>query len=152
VGEVNLVIGIIEFDLEGQRIQLLVHTVCLFAFAWVVLDVEAAAMPALQRIFGLLLRVEQWAHPVVVQGVGLVKVSQVELVDLALAGVRNAEVKPLGELLGRAVVELHLQVVLEIGNLDCLAQVARLKARFKDQSWVLCVFRAVKAGQFIEII
>ena len=63
------------------------HSARLFAFARLVPDVEAAPVPALKRIFGFLLRVEEWPHSVVVQRVWFVKVGDVELVDLSLSSV-----------------------------------------------------------------
>ena len=146
--EVDLVVVVSEIKAEGQceegggrRERALL--------AWVVLDVQASAVPPDLPRFGLLLAVYKRFHAVVVETVRLYQVHDVEFVEGSLASVANSEVKPLAQLLRRPVVELQLQFILEFAYLRCAVKVPALEARLKNQRRVI---RSLQIVVLVEAI
>lgn len=90
-------------------------------------------MPAYVLRLCLFLAIYQGLHPVVVQAVWLDEVDDVKLVDLILSSVGDAEVEPLAELGGRAMVKLEIEVVFKFIDLSRSVQIAALESRLKDQ-------------------
>ena len=86
-------------------------------------------------MLGLLHRVNQWFHTHVVVRIRLHQVDNIEAINSIFACVLHPEVVPLG-IAASAIVVLQVQIILCVRNLDCLAQITTLKARFKDQRTV----------------
>lgn len=96
----------------------------------------ACAVPAYIFRIGFLLAIYQGLHAVVVDAVRLDQVDDVKLVDLIFAGVRDAEVEPLTQLLRSPMVKLQVEVVLKLAHLSGSVQVATLEPRLKKQGRV----------------
>ena len=130
MGEVHLVLVVLELYAEGQGVELLCGSDRPF-LAWVVLYLVPSPVPPGFLQFCLFLAVNERLHAVVVERVGLDQIDYVELVHYVFASVAGAEEEPLA-LLGRStVVELQLQIVFELSNLSCPVQVSAFKSRFK---------------------
>lgn len=93
VGEVDNVRVVFKSDRPRKRVVV----PCILAShrILVVADVEATANPAFAGALSLIFRVDERAHPVVVEGVGLHKVDNIEAVLLASPRVAYSEVVPL---------------------------------------------------------
>eukprot|EP00354_Favella_ehrenbergii_P007736 CAMPEP_0170476818 /NCGR_PEP_ID=MMETSP0123-20130129/18159_1 /TAXON_ID=182087 /ORGANISM="Favella ehrenbergii, Strain Fehren 1" /LENGTH=314 /DNA_ID=CAMNT_0010748089 /DNA_START=652 /DNA_END=1597 /DNA_ORIENTATION=- len=114
---------------EHSRALLVVGS--LLARSLIVCDIEAVALPANARLLGLFDGVDQRLHPLVIIGVGLHVVDDIEAVDLVFARVLDAEVEPL-RVAVRPVVILQVQVVLKVRYFHRLTQIRRLETTFKE--------------------
>ena len=72
----------------------------------------------------------------VVVGVRLHEVDDIEAVNFIFPRVLHSEEVPLSEAIC-AIVVLQIQVILTVADFDCFAKVCTLKATFEDQSLVL---------------
>ena len=87
----------------------------------------------------------------VVEAVGLDQVDYVELVDLILSRIRDAEVEPLAELRGASMIKLQVQVVLKLTYLGRSMQIAALEARLKEQGGIVRPLQVVVLIQTVEV-
>ena len=141
VGKVNNV----RIVLESHRPSQSVVIACVLAphRVLIVTNVSSAPHPAFASSLGLGLRVDQRAHAMIVETVGLHQVDDIEAILLACPRVRDAEVVPLG-VASRVIVRLQDQVVFILVHLDGSAQISRFKTRFEEKSIVLCTRWNVK--------
>ena len=93
VCEVDNVRVILKCDGPGQRI--VVPGILSSHRVLIVADVATTTNPALACAFGLSLRVDQWAHAMVVQTIWLHQIDDIEAVLLTGARIGNLEVVPL---------------------------------------------------------
>lgn len=127
-GNVHVIIVVLEFGFEAQRMQvlellelllLLSREACTHGAAGVlpehfgvghsvlvVSHIVACSIPADLVSFGVLLGVEQRHHAVIVERLVLDEVDNVEDIFLILSSIAHFEVKPLREVPG-VVVRLH---------------------------------------------
>lgn len=70
---------------------------CVFPFhrVLVVANVCTSSVPASSILLGFVFRVDDWPHPVIVEGVWLHEVDDVKSVGLTSSGVAHSEVIPL---------------------------------------------------------
>lgn len=128
VREVDYIRVMFEGDAPCERI--VVSSILTAHRVLIVADVEAAAHPATPRPLGLGLRVDKWAHAVIIKRVWLHQVDDIEPVLLSCAHIPNSEVVPLN-VAARIVVGFQYQIILVLINLNGTSQVARLEARLK---------------------
>mmetsp|Transcript_18273 Transcript_18273/g.31255 ORF Transcript_18273/g.31255 Transcript_18273/m.31255 type:complete len:430 (+) Transcript_18273:217-1506(+) len=133
VGVLDLVGAEVERGAELGQVLVLVSF--LRPSRLVVGDVLAVALPPHLVLLGVMQGVGERAHSLVVGGVGLHEVDQVEAVGAVLARVPDAEVVPLAEAL-RPVIVLHVQVVLVRPHLQRLPQIPALEPRLENQGLV----------------
>mmetsp|Transcript_11932 Transcript_11932/g.20170 ORF Transcript_11932/g.20170 Transcript_11932/m.20170 type:complete len:212 (+) Transcript_11932:949-1584(+) len=146
VGEVDRVLVELELALPGQGV--VVALVLPLHRVLVVADVCAGADPPSPHLPLGSVGVHQGPHAVIVEGVGLDQVDDVEAVVLARLHVGHAEVVPLG-VPSRVVVGLENQIVLVLIDLDCSPQVPAFKSRLEDQSVVLHVAGHIEGHDFV---
>lgn len=121
--EVHCIILMKELYTEGECI---VVTLGLpFHRVLVVADIFTVPVPAFSKLFCLNLTIHQGLHPVIVKGVRLEQVNNVETVGTPWSRVLHAEIVPLG-VPTSAIVWLQYQVIFELINLDSATKVARL--------------------------
>ena len=93
MGQVHFVVVMRELDREGQRV--VGPTALLLELVLVLDDVVACSVPPDTRQLGLLLRVDQRFHALVVGALRLDQVHKIELVGRILLRVRDSEKVPL---------------------------------------------------------
>ena len=86
----------------------------------IVADVATTSYPAFACAFGLSFGIDEWAHSVIVQTVGLHQVDDIETILLTRPCVCNPEIVPLS-VASRIVVRLQDQIILVLVHLNCSA-------------------------------
>mmetsp|Transcript_5913 Transcript_5913/g.5318 ORF Transcript_5913/g.5318 Transcript_5913/m.5318 type:complete len:436 (+) Transcript_5913:557-1864(+) len=141
VRQVHHIIVMFKLNAEGEGV--VVAGVLPFHRVLVVADVSARPVPPSPRLLGLMLRIRYRPHPMVVQGVRLHQVNDVEVVGLVGFSVRDPEVVPLGVPAG-VVVWLQDQIVLKLIHLNGSAEVAGLEPALEDEGVVVGALHLVE--------
>jgi hypothetical protein len=108
-------------------------------------------MPTFLILLGYFLAVHEGLHAVVVQGIWLYEVYDVEFIAVVFLSVTYPEVEPLRHVLHASVVLLQFKIVLEFVDLGCPMKVARFKSRFKYECVVVLSLDVVVYGQLVKI-
>ena len=106
------------------------------ASSLIVSDVDAIALPAYTTFFCFFDAINEWLHALIVVGVWLHKIDDVEAVLSVFSSVLNTEVVPLRVAVCTIVI-FEVQVVFCIRYLDSLAQVTTFKSTLEYQRLIL---------------
>ena len=106
------------------------------ASSLIVSDVDAIALPAYTTFFCLFDTINERLHALIVVGVWLHKIDDVEAVLSVFSSVLNTEVVPLRVAVCTIVI-FEVQVVFCIRYLDSLAQVTTLESTLEYQRLIL---------------